>query len=134
MAMDTDFSFDRRTGLLRLTIRGEVQGPALARLVGVAREVNERLHPSRVIYDCSGVTVIDLPTPQVDSLAHVRPVFAPEATEVILAPQDYLYGIARMFQAMVAEARPNVRVVRSWPEAHQALGVSDPPQYERLEA
>jgi hypothetical protein len=69
----------------------------------------------------------------VESLAHLRPVIAREVTQVIVAPQDYLFGLGRMFQAMAAETRPSVQVVRSWPEALNLLGLTELPKFESLQ-
>lgn len=131
--MDFEFGFDRGTGLLKVTVSGAVDGAGLIKLGMITGEVNARVHPKSVVYDFSGVTSVELPTTQMDSLAHLRPVLPREALQVILAPKDYLYGLGRMFQAMAAETRPSVHVVRSWGEAERLLGLSGPPDLDPVE-
>lgn len=131
--MESEFSFDRHTGLMKVAVREAVDGVGLVQLGTLTAVMNAKVHPKSVVYDFTGVTSVELPTTQVDSLAHLKPVLSPEIPQVILAPQDYLFGLARMFQAMAAETRPSVRVVRSWAEAFQALGVSEPPEFELIQ-
>jgi hypothetical protein len=52
--------------------------------------------------------------------------------QVIFAPQDHVFGMARMFQALSAEQRPTMRVVRNLAEAYRILGVAEDPQFEAL--
>ncbi len=130
--METVFAFDSRIELLKVTIIGRVDAAPLLAVLTKLRRLSEQLGPQRVVYDCSAIESIDFDTSFVDSLAGVRPVFGAEVVEVILAPQEYVYGLARMFQQMSAESRPHVHVVRAWPEALQALALSEPPRYAEL--
>ena len=131
--MESEFAFDRRAEVMRVTIRGPVDGADLVKLGTQTAERVAKVRPKGIVYDFTDVTSVSLPTTQVDSLAHQRPILAPEVKQVILAPQDFLYGLARMFQAMAAETRPNVQVARNWVEAHHLLGVSEPPVYAPIE-
>jgi hypothetical protein len=128
--MESEFSFDRRSGLLKATVRGALDVPGLVRLGMLTAEMNGKVRPKSVVYDCTGVTSVNVPTAEVDGLAHLKPVLSPELPQVILAPQDYLFGLARMFQAMAVDTRPSVHVVRSWSEVEKLIGVTEPLEFE----
>jgi hypothetical protein len=130
--MESEFAFDRRGGVLKVSIRGVVDATGLVTLGNRTGEANTKEQPKSIVYDFSGVTKVDLPTTAVEFLAHLRPVIGREIKQVIVAPQDFLFGLGRMFQAMAAETRPSVYVVRSWPEALKLLGLSKPPEFESL--
>ncbi len=130
--MESEYAFDSSTELLKVTLIGRVDSAPLLAVITTLRRLGEQLQPQRVVYDCSAIETIDFDTSFVDTLAGLRPVFAPEVVEVIMAPQEYLFGVARMFQQMSAERRPNVHVARTWPEALHALGLSEPPRYAEV--
>jgi hypothetical protein len=48
-------------------------------------------------------------------------IFNPTATKVVVAPQDYVFGLARMGQALAEQTTPNVVVVRTMAEALEIL-------------
>jgi hypothetical protein len=45
---------------------------------------------------------------------------------VIVASQDYLFGMMRMFQILTEASRPDLNVVRTLDEAHRLLLVDSP--------
>ncbi|ABF43750.1 hypothetical protein Acid345_4751 [Candidatus Koribacter versatilis Ellin345] len=127
--METAFAFDSRTEVLKVTLVGRVDSAPLLVLMGTLRRLGEQLRPRAVVYDCSAIESVDFDSSFVTSLAGLRPVFESDVLGVILAPHEYIFGIARMYQGMTAGKRPNVHVVKSWPEVLNALGLSAPPRY-----
>ena len=130
--MDTAYAFDARLELLKVMLVGRVEAAPLLAVITTLRRLAAQLRPVRVVYDCSAVMSIHFDTSFVDSLASLRPVFDSGAQEVILAPQEYLYGLARMFQQMSEQQQRNVKVVRTWPEAHHVFGLTEPPRYSEV--
>lgn len=130
--MNYDFSFDHRLRLLRITFSGELNDIGLMEAAQRLREVSVRMQPERVLSDFSAVTKLDIASNTVRSLAHARPAFEPKVGQVIYAPQDHVFGLARMFQAMSAEMRPKIQVVRKLADAYRILGVEEDPKFEPL--
>jgi hypothetical protein len=53
----------------------------------------------------------------------------PSRLVVFVASAPHLFGIARMFEMLGAESRPNLHVVRTAEEAYEVLNVRQP-QFE----
>ena len=130
--MNYDFAYDHRNRLLRITFRGDLDDKNLTEATRKLREVAPRISPKKVLSDFSEVTSLEVSSETVNSLAHLRPIFGAQVAQVIFAPQDHVFGMARMFQALSAEQRPTMRVVRNLAEAYRILGVAEDPQFEAL--
>jgi hypothetical protein len=74
------------------------------------------------LFDFSGVTRIDLGTDDLRSMAPAN-VFGRGARRAFVATNDVSYGVARMFEALVAPAGTELRVFREMEEAKRWLGV-----------
>lgn len=130
--MNYDFAYDSRVCLLRITFRGDLDDKNLTEATRKLREVAPRIHPEKVLSDFSQVTSLEISSEVVNSLAHLRPVFPESVAQVIFAPQDHVFGMARMFQALSADQRPTMKVVRNLQEAYRILGIAEDPQFEPL--
>ncbi len=131
--MNYQFDFDHQIRLLKISFAGDLDDKQLLEVMDKIRELLPTLNPAFGITDFSQVTAVDIPSGTVSSLAHLRPTFPAEVPRVIVAPPDYLYGLARMFQSVGAEGRPKLQVVRSLAEGYRVLGISAIPTFERLE-
>jgi hypothetical protein len=82
-----------------------------------------------VLCDFSEASKFDIPTSDVDRLVEQdRAEISrhPHLLEVVIAPQNLVYGLARMWQAKVNMVRPHTAVVRQLDEAVawlQAAGI-----------
>jgi hypothetical protein len=75
------------------------------------------------LLDFSGVTAGTVSTPVLDAVARSKSSFSPASFHVVIAPQDYIFGLARMAQVFTGETRPNSAVVRTMEEARKILGI-----------
>jgi hypothetical protein len=75
------------------------------------------------LLDFSGVTAGTLSTAALDAVARSRSSFSPTSLHVLIAPQDHLFGLARMAQVLAGKTRPNSVVVRTMDEAREILGL-----------
>ncbi len=105
-AMPYLFEFDSSHRVLRCTMSGPVTD-AILNFTQVSS------------IEISSVTIRNLaassPSPQCASLP-----------QFIVAPSDYGYGMARMFQLWGRQVRPELQVVRSLAEAYEAIGLEEP--------
>jgi hypothetical protein len=86
------------------------------------------------IIDFSDVASFDLSPLDVRELASLPPVIEDrEALRFIVAPSPVVYGLARMFELLGQETRPNLHVVRSPKEVWVILGM-DEPQFEPVQS
>jgi hypothetical protein len=123
--MPVEVAVDLNNKLVITTYSGEVTD------ADVARQVSELLRHGpyqadyRAITDFTRVTQFDISTNKIRSVADTESPLA-NAKRVMVAPSDVAYGTSRMFQALAAQTRPNIVVVRTLEEAYAALGIAWP--------
>jgi hypothetical protein len=77
------------------------------------------------IIDMIDVTDVKCSVDEMRALASAESPFATEARRAIIAPNDLTYGMARMFQILGQETRPNLVVVRTMKEAMQVIAPAE---------
>jgi hypothetical protein len=95
-----------------------------ADILGLAPLVRSHpdLDPSfSAIMDFSGVTASSVSTSAIEKAARRPGNFNPTSMHVVIAPQDHIFGLARMSQVFAEKTRPNSAVVRTMEEAHEFI-------------
>lgn len=75
------------------------------------------------IIDFSEVTIFNISTGFLQSLAFRQPVFSPGAWQIVVAPQPNIYGLSRMTQTLREPTLPNIAVVKTLQEAYRILKI-----------
>ena len=83
------------------------------------------------LMDLSDVERYDVSAAAVRDVSRMPPLFPDPTPRYVVAPQDYIFGMARMFQMTSPAGRDMLHIVRSMKDACAALGVTTP-QFERL--
>jgi hypothetical protein len=73
------------------------------------------------LVDFSGVTGGSVSLSTIQAVARRESILNPTSMHVIIAPQDAIFGLARMSQVYAEETRPNFVVVRTIDEAQKLL-------------
>jgi hypothetical protein len=82
------------------------------------------------VIDFTAVSSADLTAQDIRELAALPPVIQDrDFARFIVAPSATLYGLARMFELLGQETRPNLHVVRTAKEVWVILGIAEP-QFE----
>ena len=76
--------------------------------------------------DFSGVAGGTISAFAVKELSGRVSIFNPTSLHVIVAPQDHIFGLARMAEVFAEKTKPNVVVVRTIDEARKILGLEKP--------
>lgn len=76
------------------------------------------------IVDFSEVTELKVTVGFINTMAKSSSVYSADSKHAVIAPHDLTYGIARMYQMLAEDTRPNVAVVRSMAEARKFLGIA----------
>jgi len=74
------------------------------------------------VVDFSGVTAGDLPSAALQEHVKRESIFSHTSMHIVIAPQPYIFGLARMAQVYAEKTRPHFAVVKSMKEAYEALG------------
>ena len=95
-----------------------------ADILGVASLI--RAHPDfdpsfSEILDFSGVTTASVSTSAVQEVSRRASNFNLASLHVMIAPQDVIFGLARMSEVFAEKTRPNAVAVRSMEEAREFL-------------
>jgi hypothetical protein len=73
------------------------------------------------IVDFRSVTDVTVSKDALQAMAGKKSIFADSAHHVVIAPSGLITGLARMFQALAEETRPNFAVVKTPAEAYAYL-------------
>ena len=130
--MSHHFEFDSRNRLLLGVAYGRVDDTELQELYFDIRKSKNEHDPLTGILDLSGVTDFDVRSETIRGLANMPPNFEDPTIRAVVAPIDFVFGIARMFQSRGAATREQLYVVRTLNEALVLLGVASP-QFQRTE-
>jgi hypothetical protein len=82
--------------------------------------------PCKGIADFSGVKELKVPSHTIRERARFPRAMHGGQMFVIVAPQDHVFGLSRMFSLLADQTRPGLHVVRSLDEAYQLLGIQTP--------
>jgi hypothetical protein len=121
--------FDKENNILRGTLEGPMTGAILLELCAGASKYMASHPPCRAILDFSRVTDFEVSSDAIRQVAAAPPVVPPGYMRVLVIPQIFIYGLARMFQILGEKTRPELQVVRTLDEAYRLLGVRSPEFY-----
>ena len=126
--MSTRLMIDTEAKIVYSTYHGTVKTEDLIRHIEAIRSHPQFDPDFDELIDATGVTVLDIASTEVRELAFHESPFHPAAKRVLVAPQDVVFGLGRMFQTLGSESRPYFIVVRSLDEAHRRLGLERLPK------
>jgi hypothetical protein len=73
------------------------------------------------IIDFRSVTDVNISNDTLQAMAGGKSIFADQAHHVVIAPSGLIADLAKMFQVMAEQTRPNFAVVRTPAEAYEYL-------------
>jgi len=124
--MSYHYEFDSWNRILLVVAYDRVDDCELQELYFGVRKRKDEDHALTGILDLSGVTDFDVRSETIRGLANMPANFEDPTIRAAVAPTDFLFGIARMFQLRGAATRNHLRVVRTLNEAFVLLGVASP--------
>lgn len=119
--MPTRLSIDTKAGMVYSTYYGDMATADLVQHIAAIRKHPDFNPDFDELIDASGVRSFDVPSDDVRELASRDSPFHARAKRVLVAPQDLVFGLGRMFQTFGSEQRPHFIVVRTLDEAHRRL-------------
>src|SRR3954468_19982589 len=118
--------FDPQEKIIRVTVHGELTDSGAAQLFTSVRAFLDSNEVRGGILDLSPVTGLGVALDNVRRLSKSPPLFKPPQTRVIVAPNDFIYGMARLFQISRSEIHSDLHVVRTLDEAYKIHGLEAP--------
>ncbi|HKT23898.1 MAG TPA: hypothetical protein VJR04_04815 [Terriglobales bacterium] len=120
--MATKLTVDLKLKIVYSTYYGDMTTTDLVQHIAAIRKHPDFNPDFDELIDASGVRSFDVPSDDVRELASRESPFHPHAKRVLVAPQDLVFGLGRMFQTFGNEQRPHFVVVRTLDEAYRRLG------------
>jgi hypothetical protein len=121
--MGVQVTIDVQRKLVACTYYGEVND---ADLFDVAALISS--HPDfdpsfSELVDFSEVTAVAASTLAIEKSARQKSIFSLTSRHAVVAPQDHIFGLVRMFEVLAEQTKPNIMVVRTIDEAREFLGL-----------
>lgn len=130
--MPQRYEFDHNHRILLAILEGEIQDADLLAFDVTSRKHVVKFQPAGGISDFSGITAFSASGEVVRTIAQTPPSYKSPIPWLLVAPRDVHYGMARMYQIIASDLRPQLQVVRSREDALTALGVQNP-KFESLD-
>ncbi|MGB8011674.1 MAG: hypothetical protein WCF68_08675 [Terriglobales bacterium] len=124
--MNIVVEFDAKNNILRATLEGPMTGALLLELYAAAVKYMASHPPCRGILDLSKITDFEVSSEAIRQVAAAPPALPGGYMRVLVVPQIFIFGLARMFQILGEKTRPELQVVRTMDEAYYLLGVEFP--------
>ncbi len=121
--MGVFLSFDELHQVLYIRFEGVVTDDVFLSRYQQVREWMASNGPFSHISDFRDVTSFEVTPHGIDQLALRSPLVPDGFFRIVLAPQDEIFGMARMFGMLGSATRNKVYVVRTVAEAYHLLGV-----------
>jgi hypothetical protein len=123
--------FDLEHRILYGKWQGPVDDAGFERTYSYLQSFVSTLRAQAAILDCGNIGNFDVSSPAIRYLASKPPILPDPIPRFIVAPDDLIYGLMRMFQTLGEDSRRLLRIVRSITEACDQLGVQHP-KFERI--
>src|SRR5512141_654968 len=122
--MSFHVEFSELNKILRVSFRDSIQDQDMRDYYSTVASAQTEVGPCSGICDFSNIDKLQVTSNMVKDLAARPPVVLPGFKHVIVAPQDYVYGLVRMYETLTG--RTNTIIVRSLDEAYKTLGLVEP--------
>ncbi len=118
------FESDEVHRIIRAVFEGPCTDDDVVEAYYALRLLWERQGPANLIIDYTGVTNILISTEAVREHSYRLPTVDTDYFLIAVAPKPIMYGIARMFEFITTETRPNMHVVHSMKDALTLMDLS----------
>ena len=112
--------FDAKNNILRVTLDGRITDAILFAGYAAMAKFLASHSSCHSVADFSPVMSADISSAAVRQLAAAPPL-PTAAVRILVSPKDSVYGMARMFQILTEDTRPNFHTVRTLDEAYSLL-------------
>ena len=121
--MGTFLSLDHLQGVLFIRFEGVVTDDVLLERYDIVREWLAGHGSYSSISDFSDAVSFEVTASGGNQLAASSPLVSDEYLRIVVAPQDEIFGMTRMFAILGSATRNKVDVVRTLAEAYRLAGV-----------
>jgi hypothetical protein len=117
------FEYDAGHELFVVRMYGRITDDVFKASYAATPQYLEGRHIRAALMDLSGVESYDVSSAAMRDVSRLPPLFPDPTPRWVVAPQDHIFGMARMFQMLSPSGRDMLHVVRSMRDALQAIGI-----------
>lgn len=124
--MAVHLRYDAELELLLMEFEGDLADSDLTSAFKLLQGFAATHRIRRGVLDGTRVQHFAITAETVQRLAQTPTMFPADSDRCIVVRQDYLYGMARMYQMLGGDSRERLRVVRTLDEAYDHLKITPP--------
>lgn len=125
--MSQHFEFDSTNRILLCRVVGRVTDEDLWEYHRVIGKYEKRTALRSAIVDCTAVTSYEATSATIRELAQGPPALSNSSLPLFfVAPSPHIFGMARMYQSLGEDTRPNLHIVHTSEEVWKLLGIAEP--------
>ena len=129
---DFHFEYDAANRVLAVRVTGTFTDATMKALyAGISDQVRQR-NVRAALLDLTATAHFDVSAEAVRQMSSLTPLLPDPIPKYIIAAQDHMFGMARMFQ-ITSRGRDALRIVRSAQDVYSELGLAGAAQFERLD-
>jgi hypothetical protein len=129
---DFHFEYDTANALLAARVTGSFTDATMKALyAGISDHVRQR-DVRAAILDLTAASHFDVSAEGVRQMSSLTPILPDPIPKYIIAAQDHMFGMARMFQ-ITSRGRDALRIVRSAQDVYDALHLPAAAHFERVD-
>ena len=129
---DFYIEYDAGNRLLAVRVTGAFTDAAMRRCYDAVAEELPRHDVRAAMLDLSAASEFNLSADAVRGMSRLAPLLPDPLPKYIVATQDHMFGMARMFQ-ITSRGRDTLQIVRTPQEVYTSLGLTAP-LFERLDS
>ena len=117
------FEYDAGHELFVVRMYGRITDDTFKASYAATPQYLERRNIRAALMDLSDVESYEVSSAAMRDVSRLPPLFPDPTPRWVVAPQDHIFGMARMFQMLSPSGRDMLHVVRSMRDALQAIGI-----------
>ena len=132
LSPDVHFEYDPTHKVFAVRAVGEMDDAIFKACYEMVGRLVQGMEVRAALFDLTHVRRFNVSAATIRHVSTLSPVLPDPTPRYVIASQDHIYGMARMFQIVSTRGRDNLRVVRTQKDAFEALGLTAGTEFERV--
>jgi hypothetical protein len=126
------FEYDATHKVLAVRAVGDMDDEVFKACYAMVGRLVQGMDVRAAFFDLTNVGRFNVSAATVRYVSTLSPVLPDPTPRYVIASQDHIYGMARMFQIVSTRGRDNLRVVRTQKDAYEGLGLTAGAEFQRV--
>ena len=126
------FEYDDTHKVLAVRAVGEMDDEIFKACYSTVGRLVQELEVRAAFFDLTNVRRFTVSAATIRHVSTLSPVLPDPTPRCVIASQDHIYGMVRMFQIVSIRGRDNLHVFRTQKDAYEALGLTAAAEFHRV--